>query len=298
VDSSGLTPGVNARQRAFTLIELLVVIAIIAILAAMLLPVLTRAKATGLKASCINNFKELQLGWLMYPDDNKGALVPNWDSSVTGGSSTYSWVSNNVDVFPDCTNTSDIMAGKLFDYNKSFGIYRCPAAQGIIDNNTHLGGASIDGGLLARTCSISIRMGCANAAEAQEYGAVDSELSPMNSGISPIVYPAFIKQTDIRSPSPASAMVFVDESLDSIDDCQFAWFCNPTTPGAGGFENTPTARHLKGCVFSFADGHAEYWHWMGLTGEQPNGLSAGGLSSPLRLDYARIEQAIAGNGGG
>src|ERR1700722_20016294 len=76
---SGFTSGVKARDRAFTLIELLVVIAIIAILAAMLLPVLTRAKATGQKAADINNFKQLQLCWLMYPDDNSGKIVANWN---------------------------------------------------------------------------------------------------------------------------------------------------------------------------------------------------------------------------
>ena len=62
---------------AFTLIELLVVIAIIAILASLLLTALSRAKGMAQTSACINNLKQLQLAWQMYPEDNNDVLPLN-----------------------------------------------------------------------------------------------------------------------------------------------------------------------------------------------------------------------------
>src|SRR2546430_885946 len=87
------------REPGFTLIELLVVIAIIAIRAAMLLPALSKAKVKAERVGCINNQKQLTYAWLMYADDNGGALPPNAASSAYG---QPSWVSGklNWDIFP------------------------------------------------------------------------------------------------------------------------------------------------------------------------------------------------------
>src|SRR2546430_1466802 len=68
---------------AFTLIELLVVVAIIAILASLLLPALAAAKEHGRRTACINNFRQLQLAWQMYADDNCGVLPFNWGNVPT-----------------------------------------------------------------------------------------------------------------------------------------------------------------------------------------------------------------------
>lgn len=78
----GATP---ARPAAFTLIELLVVIAIIAILAAMLLPALSKAKAKAHRTQCMSNIKQLQLCWIMYPDDNNDFCPPNNPGGYPGG---------------------------------------------------------------------------------------------------------------------------------------------------------------------------------------------------------------------
>ncbi len=125
---SGLTSGVKARQcaGAFTLIELLVVIAIIAILAAMLLPVLNRAKQSGLKAADINNFKQLQLCYRMYVDDNNDSLPLNDLGNGAGVTSWIGYLTPGANAQFDY-NTKNIRGATLYPYNQSVKIYVCPA---------------------------------------------------------------------------------------------------------------------------------------------------------------------------
>ena len=112
--------------RGFTLIELLVVISIIAVLAAMLLPALSKAKAKGRQIACLSNLRQLQMGWQLYVDDHNDQLPEN-GTDYAGplyGSPTNSWVTGNAIRDND---PSFIQNGSLYQYTQSWAVYHCPS---------------------------------------------------------------------------------------------------------------------------------------------------------------------------
>lgn len=223
----------NNPAAGFTLIELLVVIAIIAILAAILLPVLDEAKQKAWQANCLNNHKQLALAWTIYKNDNNGYLVV--DDPVTagtlGGTNLPSWVFGDMASPTDATNTLLIQMSLLYPDVNNVGVYHCPADRPDTDPGNH-----------DRSYSMQPQL-------APYYNGADWVVQP--------AYPPMYRESDIRETSPAATIVFLDESPATIND---GYYSVPIT-GTPWATDYPAYWHTHGDNFSFADGHAEHWRW-------------------------------------
>jgi prepilin-type N-terminal cleavage/methylation domain-containing protein len=231
--------GLKAGCPGFTLIELLVVIAIIAILAALLLPALSRAKLQSIRIKSVSNLKQLQLGARMYAEDNMDILLPNAPyNPPSPGSKAWVDVStmNNIEGLGNQignTNRAIYTSGLLAPYlANQLGVYKSPG-----DTLPSLNGQRI------RSYSMNGQVGVKYIVNLINYDA-----------------PAlrYIKQSDIIRPGPSDLYVFCEESPYTIND---GYMQISSQPAKAGFPDVPASYLGKACAFSFADGHAEVHRW-------------------------------------
>jgi prepilin-type N-terminal cleavage/methylation domain-containing protein/prepilin-type processing-associated H-X9-DG protein len=249
-------------HRGFTLIELLIVIAIIAVLATLLLPTLARAKALGTRTVCVSNFKQLQLAWLTYIDDNRGQLVLNafsWSPNPQSPDNIPSWVQgimywdeeentgktiNNTLEKMSSTNTTFLVGSRaLFTpYIPTYRIYKCPADK----SQVTIGQKKYD----------RVRSYCMN-----EYLGDPSRGRGEFAWANPPYYPS-VADVDHLDRSQLTVMIEVHE--DTIYSPVF-----PCPGHSWSHEGLPASRHNGTCATSFSDGHVEVRKWLDASTKRP-----------------------------
>lgn len=254
-------------QDGFTLIELLVVIAIIAILAAMLLPALGKAKLKAQGIQCMNNHKQLANAWRMYTDDSADVLcyastiypapdvTSNWPDK-------YAWSGAHMDFDPthrwNWDINFDLVTRPLWPYAKNANIYKCPS-----DHSTVTTAAGVKPRIL--TMSMNLYVG--------GFAPIPG-VDPLPNGTDggwpwAVPYMIYAKGSWLTSPKgpPDKIFVFLDMREDCVNWSNFMTYMmgyDPVNPNPSLYQyngDMPGTYHNNGCGFSFADGHSELHRW-------------------------------------
>ena len=267
-------PGYGVRpELGFTLIELLVVIAIIAILAALLLPALNKAKLKAQGIQCMNNHRQLALAWRLYVEDASDVIPYASTAGATGraGSSgsdlivagspspnDFAWLGIHMDnVFGTAGGGNraawdpamDLMKRPLWRYGPNKGIYKCPS-----DHSTVIANNVTYDRLLTMSMNLYVG-GFAPTSFGQSASA--GGWSYANG------YKIYAKSSQIQPPT--DILLFMDMREDTVNWSNFMADMDgydPNTPSSYAWADIPGIYHNKACGFSFVDGHSEIKRWL------------------------------------
>jgi prepilin-type N-terminal cleavage/methylation domain-containing protein len=236
------------RPTAFTLIELLVVIAIIAILAAMILPALAAAKRRAHAVYCLNNTKQLTLGYIMYQGDQDDRLMDVGSWVDTGDGLDFGYHISNTNLFA-LVDSNSLMSA----YVKSPGLFKCPGDQLMAKNGE-------------RVRSYSMMQSAGGGGGAGQFINGNGK-----------TYFSAKRSSDLKIPGPSNVIVFLDENADGINDATFAMkYGEPS--GMEQWQDLPASYHNKCTSMSFADGHSEIHKWLDPRTYQQDWLPVGNSS--------------------